>query len=118
MFELTNDRRDILIEQWARALVKRGLAPAAVFLLEAHKPLYGLGAQAVLAFKPLLAPLVPLDVNELAAFMHNVENVELLMRRVETLDAEHRATERAARQHQRQVRARAKRLRRLRKQSP
>lgn len=115
VFELSESRRDELVESWAQRVVARGLGTAAVFLLEAHKPLGGLGAQAVVAFQPLLTPLVPLNVGEVAAFMRQADNVERLVLRIEQL--EHERNEHLARQRRRaaEVRRRARRIRKLRR---
>lgn len=91
MFELPPARRDELIERWAHAVVRRGLATAAVFLLEAHKPLAGIGSQALLAFQPLLAAFLSWNLEEVAAFLYAGENVERLIRRIEALEEERAA---------------------------
>ncbi len=115
MFELDDKRRDELIETWAHKLVDRGLGTAAVFLLEAHKPISGVGAQAALAFKPLLNPLVPFNMGELAAFMHSINNIELLERRIEQLESERHDRLEAERRRRAEVRRRARRIARLRR---
>jgi hypothetical protein len=91
VFELEARRRDELVEGWAQKIVARGLASPAVFLLEAHKPLSGLSAQALAAFRPLLTPLLPVNVGELAAFVHDVDNIERLLTRIEELDRQRNA---------------------------
>lgn len=115
MLELDPARRDELIELWAHKLVGRGLGTAAVFLLEAHKPLAGLGSQAIVAFQPLLTPLVPINVGELAAFMRSADNVEQLVLRVEQLEADRAAAQEAAQRRTAEIRRRAKRIRRIRR---
>ena len=115
MFELDPARRDDLVDSWARRLVERGLATPAVFLLEAHKPLSGLGAHAITAFQPLIAPLVRLDVGELAAFMREVDNVERLLMRIEELERQRTEHEDARRRRAGEIRRRARRIRRLRR---
>jgi hypothetical protein len=90
MFELSEARRDQLIERWAARIVDRGLATAAVFLLEAHKPLGGIGAHAMMGFQPLIEPLLRIDAGELAAFMRHPDNIERLILRIEELDAQRR----------------------------
>ncbi len=115
MFELDDARRDELVETWARRLVDRGFGAVAVFLLEAHKPVSGVGAHAVLAFGPLLAPLVTLNTNELAAFMHKVDNVERLIQRVEQLEQARRDEQDAQQRRLRDIRRRARRIKRLRR---
>lgn len=86
MFELDEVRRDELVEAWARRLVDRGLAVPAVFLLEAHKPLAGIGAHAVVAFQPLLSAVFSLNFGEVAAFLRSADNIERLIRRIEDLE--------------------------------
>lgn len=115
MFELEDDRRDELVESWSRHIVDRGLATAAIFLLEAHKPLSGVGAHAVLAFQPLLTPLVSLNVGELAAFLRSTDNIELLIRRIEELNEVHVREEAERTQRRRIARRRARRIHRLRR---
>ena len=86
MFELSESRRDELIERWARRIVDRGLSSAAVFLLQAHVPLAGIGAQALLGFRPLVESLLHVDAHELAAFLREPDNIELLVLRIEELE--------------------------------
>jgi hypothetical protein len=114
VFELSDVRRAELIEDWAKRLVARGLGPLAVFLLEAHKPLGGIGANAVLAFQPVLDNLLPVHSAEVAAFINRPENIEQLILRVEALADERAAAAQAEREHAKAVRRRARRLRKLR----
>jgi hypothetical protein len=90
MFELSEPRRDELVERWATRIVDRGWSTAAVFLLEAHKPLAGISAQLLLGFRPLLEALLPVDASELAAFVHRRDNIEQLVCRIEELDQQRR----------------------------
>lgn len=117
MFELDPARRDELVERWARRAVDAGYGPAAVFLLEAHKPIAGIGAQAILAFQPLLAALAPLDFGELAAFLSEPENVEKLAARIDALEDARQAARRALRARRQIIRARARRWRELRRRA-
>ncbi len=115
MFELDPTRRDELVETWARRVVDRRLATPAIFLLEAHKPLAGFGAHALLAFEPLLAPMVRVNVGEVAAFIRDVGNVERLLLRIEELEQQRAAVEQERRQRSAEARRRARRIRRLRR---
>jgi hypothetical protein len=74
--------------------VDRGLGTAAVFLLEAHKPVAGIGAQALVGFQPLVEPFLRIDAGELAAFMRHPENIERLIRRIEELNEQRRKQQR------------------------
>lgn len=116
VFELDDSRRDEMVEAWAHKLVGRGLGTAAVFMLEAHKPISGVGSHAVLAFQPLLRSLFPVNFGEVAAFMRNVQNIERLLQRIEQLEKE-RAEEREAQQRRTaEVRRRARRIHKIRRQ--
>lgn len=115
MFEITDERRDELVELWARKIVDRGIAGPAIFMLEAHKPLAGIGANVAVAFQPLLAPLVSFNLHEVAAFMHQRDNVELLEQRIEALEEERRARLQARQRRRREARRRARRIRALRR---
>jgi hypothetical protein len=90
MFELDEQRRDELVELWAKKIVDRGLTSAAVFLLQAHVPLAGIGAQALIGFRPLVESLLRVDAAELAAFLREPDNIERLVLRIEELDRERR----------------------------
>ncbi|MEW6253509.1 MAG: hypothetical protein AB1716_22930 [Planctomycetota bacterium] len=116
MFELDETRRDALVEGWAQRIVARGFGPLAVFALEAHKPLAGIGAQAVLAFGPLVSALTAAPAEELAAFLHSPDNVERLIVRIEQLNAERAAARTAERKRRAEVHRRARRWRRLRRE--
>jgi hypothetical protein len=94
MFELSEARRDELAESWAARIVERGLGSAAVFLLEAHKPLAGIGAHALVGFQPMIEPFLRINATELAAFMRQPENIERLIGRIETLDEQRRNQQR------------------------
>jgi hypothetical protein len=90
MFELDDQRRDELVELWAKQIADRGLVSAAVFLLEAHKPLGGIGAHVVLGLRPLFETLLRIDAAELAAFVRSPDNIERLVLRIEELDRQRR----------------------------
>jgi hypothetical protein len=90
MFELSEARRDELIERWAARIVDRGLRTPAVFLLEAHKPLGGIGAQLLLGLQPVLQALLQMSTVELAAFVRYPDNIERLILRIEELDEQRR----------------------------
>lgn len=115
MFELDPARRDELIEAWAQHIVARGLGTAAVFLLEAHKPLAGPGAQVLAAFLPVLQAILAVNVHELAAFMHEPANVERLIRRIELKENGRQEAQAARHARRAEVRRRARRIRACRR---
>jgi hypothetical protein len=94
MFELSDVRRDELVERWATRITDRGLGPTAVFLLEAHKPLAGISAQLLLGFRPIVEVLLRVNATELAAFVRYRDNIERLVLRIEELDQHRRNRQR------------------------
>lgn len=115
MFDISTARRDALIDEWAPKLVRRGWGPAAVFLLEAHKPLSGIGAHGVVLVQPILGPLLSFDLNEVAAFIRQADNVERLIQRVEALEEERKQEEERLRIRRQEIRRRARRIHRIRR---
>jgi len=86
--ELAPERKTEMIEKAACVLVAKGLAAPAAFFLEMHKPLSIIGANLVLLGTPFLAAFVGWRFcDELAFFLMERENLELLLRRVEELRA-------------------------------
>ena len=82
--DLSNERRDQLIEDLARRIEDMGLATPAILMLEAHKPLSFLGSQAILIAQPLLSfAFDPTASRELANLLEDRSNVELLIQRLE-----------------------------------
>ena len=89
--ELTAERRDEMIENAARAVVKRRLESPAVALLEMHKPLAAIGSNLVMLFTPLAAPFITWKrCDELAFFLMDRDNVEKLAARIEELARQRR----------------------------
>ena len=87
--ELTDERRDEIIEKISRAVVKRRLETPAVALLEMHKPLSVIGSNLVMLLTPLAAPFVTWRrCDEMAFFLMDRENVERLIGRIEELARE------------------------------
>lgn len=84
--ELSPERRDKLIDELARKIVKKGMETPAIMFLEMHKPISFLTSQTMLVASPLLAPLFGLDgVENYSRLFSSVDNVELLIRRIEDL---------------------------------
>ena len=89
--ELSDQRRDEMIEKAAGAVVKRRLESPAVALLEMHKPLAMIGSNLVMFLTPLAAPFVSWKrCDELAFFLMDRDNVEKLAGRIEELGRQRR----------------------------
>jgi hypothetical protein len=90
--ELTDRRRDELVEKAAQAVVRRRLETPAALVLEMHKPISVIGANLVLLGTPLAAPFLGWKFcDELAFFLMDRGNLERLAKRVEELAAERRS---------------------------
>jgi hypothetical protein len=82
--ELSDERRDVLIERLAQRVEALGLSAAAILMLEAHKPLSFVGSQAILILQPLLSFAIDTQTSrEYAQLLEQRANVELLIRRLE-----------------------------------
>ncbi len=82
--DLSNERRDELIETLARRIENMGLTTPAVLMLEAHKPLSFLGSQAVLVAQPLLSLVFdPSTSMDYARLLEDRSNIERLIQRLE-----------------------------------
>jgi len=87
--ELTDERREEMIEKTARAVVRRRMESPAVAMLEMHTPLSVIGSNLVMLFTPLAAPFITWKrCDELAFFLMDRENIERLASRIEKLAAE------------------------------
>lgn len=87
--DLSDRRRDEMIETAARAVARRRLEAPANLILEMHRPLSVIGANLVLVGTPLAAPFVGWRrCDELALFLMDRGNLERLERRIEELAAE------------------------------
>ena len=82
--DLSDERRDVLIERLAQRVEAMGLTSAAILMLEAHKPLSFIGSQAILILQPLLSFAVDSQTSrEYSQLLEQRANVELLIRRLE-----------------------------------
>jgi hypothetical protein len=82
--DLSNERRDALIEALAQRIEAGGLTAPAILLLEAHKPLSFLGSQALLVVQPILSFAFGTSTSaQYAALLEERSNVERLIQRLE-----------------------------------
>ena len=81
---LDSQRRDQLIEAWARRAARWHLTAPAILFLEMYKPLAFLGAQLLWATQPFLSLLWnEADVRALARLFEDPANVDQLIERIE-----------------------------------
>ena len=83
--EISPQRRDELIDNLARKVVKHGMSAPAILFLEMHKPFAFLASQTLILGSGFLAPLVGVqNVQEYSKLIESRDNVELLIRKIET----------------------------------
>ena len=58
---LSEADREKLLEEFARAVAKRGLQTPVIFGLEMHRPLAFTAGQSIVVFGPMLAPLLGIE---------------------------------------------------------
>lgn len=77
-----------LVDRLARAVVRRGLATPALFMLDSSHPLNFLGAQAMLFFEPIVKVLFRgTDYTTLARYLERRGSIEYVCRRIEDMQA-------------------------------
>jgi hypothetical protein len=79
------DADGAMLDQLAEAIVKRRLATAALFFLEAMRPLSFVGSQMMVFFRPFVALVWadPMHWDQLQRVLEHRDGVEALARRLE-----------------------------------
>jgi len=96
--DLTDERRDEMIEWVAQQIHKRGLTTPAVFFIEMNRPLSYIGGQAVHFFSPFVNALFDTKLaTEVGHLMSDRKNIDRLIDRLEELTREQEIAERRAR---------------------
>lgn len=86
--ELTDERRDALIEGFARMVVRRRLQAPAIFFLHMHRPLTTLASTAVTFSQPTLGIFFGFRrMAEWAALLNDRANIDRVIQRIEELSA-------------------------------
>lgn len=89
ILEIERERAIELIDKYARFIVERRLASAAIMAIESLKPLNFLGSQMLYAISPFAEVFFNAkEYQELAALVENKEYVEILIKRLDELDEE------------------------------
>ncbi len=91
-----------LMERVAKGLVDRGLAPPAIFVLEAMKPLSFVASQGLVVLEPFVQSLLSIpDYTAFRELLEDRRNVERLLQRIEALEDERAQAAREARRRKR-----------------
>jgi hypothetical protein len=82
--ELTEEETQALLDRAEHEVRKRKLNVPAILMLEMHKPLSYLGANAAIVAAPFLAPMFGFNLlNDYSRLLLKRENVEALIKRLE-----------------------------------
>lgn len=97
---LGEERRREVLDKLARGVSERKLGVPAILALEMHKPIRGLGSQAMHVLSPTVSPILEMflgydDFDALAGLLEHPDNVEYLVARIEQLTAERKENSRA-----------------------
>jgi hypothetical protein len=95
--EMTEERRDQLIEAIVQKVSQYGMITPAIFFLEMNKPLSYIGSQAMHFFSPIVSVLFT-SFEEYAYFFEDRQNIERVIVRLETVSQEQDASEKSARE--------------------
>lgn len=81
---LDPEKETEMIDELADQISKRRMEVPATLFLEMHKPLSGIGSQALIAFSPFLAPFVGMDnVSNWSRLMRSRKAIDQLIERLE-----------------------------------
>jgi hypothetical protein len=79
-----------LLNKFALFIVKKGLTPVAIFMLETHKPLSFLGNQLLVFFQPVAESfLPPKEYRAVMELLEDRNNVETFIQIIENTEKEY-----------------------------
>jgi len=82
--DLTFEEEEKLIEDAAKAIERRRMVMPAILVLEMHRPLANVAANAGVTMAPFLVPVLGFDLmNNYTRLLRKEQNVERLIRRLE-----------------------------------
>jgi len=97
VFEVSEERKKVLINKIAQKVVDYRLSPVAIIFLESSKPLTFLGNQLMIFMQPFYRAMFSFrEYEEIAAMLEDRNNVEAVIREIERLEEERDVRKRAA----------------------
>ncbi|MBE0433679.1 hypothetical protein IBX73_09485 [candidate division WOR-3 bacterium] len=97
IFEVSEERKKILINKIAQKVIDYRLSPVAIIFLESSKPLSFLGNQFMIFMQPFYRAIFTFrEYDEIAAMLEDRNNVEALICEIERLEEERNERKRAA----------------------
>jgi len=95
-FEVTEERKKILINKIAQKVIDYRLAPVAIVFLESSKPISFLGNQFLIFMQPFYRALFAYrEYEEITAMLEDRNNIEALICEIERLEEERHESKRA-----------------------
>ena len=95
-FEVTEERKQFLINKIAQRVVDYRLSPVAIVFLESSKPVSFLGNQLLIFLQPFYRALFAYrEYEEVTAMLEDRNNIELLIRAIERIEEERHEAKRA-----------------------
>jgi hypothetical protein len=89
VFEVSEERKKILIGKIAQKIIDYRLSPVAIIFLESSKPLSFLGNQFMIFMQPFYRAIFSFrEYEEIAAMLEDRNNVEALICEIERLEEE------------------------------
>jgi hypothetical protein len=86
-FEVSAERKKVLINKIAQKVIDYRLSPVAIIFLESSKPLSFLGNQFMIFMQPFYRALFSFrEYEEIAAMLEERENIEALICEIERLE--------------------------------
>ncbi len=87
--EISEERKEELINFMAEEIVARGLTTIGIISLESIRPVTFLGSQCMVFMQPIVQAFFSFkSYSEIAAFFEEPHNVELVIRKIEQLNKE------------------------------
>jgi len=97
VFEVSEERKKILIGKIAQKVIDYRMSPVAIIFLESSKPLSFLGNQFMIFMQPFYRAIFSFrEYEEIAAMLEDRNNVEALICEIERLEEERDERKRAA----------------------
>ena len=95
-FEVTEERKQLLMKKVAQKIVDLRMTPVAVVMLESSKPLSFLANQFLVFMQPFYRAFFTFrEYEEFAAMLEDRNNIEVLIRVIERLEEEKHEQKRA-----------------------
>ncbi len=95
-FEVTEERKQLLMKKIAQKIVDLRMTPVAVVMLESSKPLSFLANQFMVFMQPFYRAFFTFrEYEEFAAMLEDRNNIEVLIRVIERLEEEKHEQKRA-----------------------